>query len=76
MIVCWGLTCQSLWGILCLLPEKGRKEIAEEMKERDREERGTGMTVKKQKKLELSENLTIASLQLYWRRKTYSVKIF
>ena len=39
--------------ILCLLPEKGRKEIEEteeEMKERDREERGTGMKVKKQKK--------------------------
>ena len=35
------------------LPEKGRKEIeegVEEMKERDREERGTGMKVKKQKK--------------------------
>ena len=32
--------------------EKGRKEIeerVEEMKERDREERGTGMKVKKQK---------------------------
>ena len=41
------------WVILCHLPEKGRKEteeIAEEMKERDREERGTGMKVKKQKK--------------------------
>ena len=38
------------------LPEKGRKkeeeieEIAEEMKESNREERGTGMKVKKQKK--------------------------
>ena len=35
------------------LPEKGRKEIeerVEEMKERDREERGTGMKVKKQMK--------------------------
>ena len=27
-----------------------REEIVEEMKERDREERGTGMKVKKQKK--------------------------
>ena len=39
--------------ILCRLPEKGRKEIeerVEEMKERDREERGTGMKVKKQEK--------------------------
>ena len=27
-----------------------REEIAEEMKERDREDRGTGMKVKKQKK--------------------------
>ena len=46
-------TRQPLWVILCRLPEKGRKEteeIAEEMKERDREERGTGMKVKKQKK--------------------------
>ena len=35
------------------LPEEGRKEIekiVEEMKEGDREERGTGMKVKKQKK--------------------------
>ena len=53
-IMCWGLTTrQPLWVILCRLPEKGRKEteeIAEEMKQRDREERGTGMKVKKQKK--------------------------
>ena len=38
---------------MCRLPEKGRKEReerVEEMKERDREERGTGMKVKKQKK--------------------------
>ena len=43
----------TLEVILCRLPEKGRKEIeerVEEMKERDREERGTGMKVKKQKK--------------------------
>ena len=46
------MTCQSLWVILWL-PEKGRKdieEIVEDMKERDREERGKGMKVKKQKK--------------------------
>ena len=52
--LCWGLTtCQPLWVILCRLPEKERKEIeeiADEMKERDREEGGTGMKVKKQKK--------------------------
>ena len=45
------MTCQLLWVILCCLPEKGRKEIEEivaEMKEKDREERGTGMKVKKQ----------------------------
>ena len=41
---------QPLWFILCHLREKGRKEIVEEMKERDREEKGTGMKVKKQKK--------------------------
>ena len=53
-VLCWGLTTrQPLRVILCRLPEKGRKEIeerVEEMKERDREERGTGMKVKKQKK--------------------------
>ena len=47
-IDCWGLlTRQPLWVILCRLPEKGRKkieEIVEEMKERGREERGTGMS--------------------------------
>ena len=45
--------CQPLWVILCNLPEKGRKEIkeiVEEMKVKDREEGGTGMKVKKQKK--------------------------
>ena len=51
-LLCWGLrTCQPLWVILCLLPEKGRREIeetVEEMKERDSGERGTGM-VKEQK---------------------------
>ena len=39
--------------VLCRFPEKGRKEIEEivdEMKERDRKERETGMKVKKQKK--------------------------
>ena len=53
-VLCWGLTTrQPLRVILCRLPEEGRKEIeerVEEMKERDREERGTGMKVKKQKK--------------------------
>ena len=53
-LLCWGLTTrQPLRVILCRLPEKGRKEIeerVEEMKERDREERGTGKKVKKQKK--------------------------
>ena len=33
-----------------------REEIVEEMKERDREERGTGMKVKKQKKYKHSPN--------------------
>ena len=47
------MTRQPLWVILCRLPEKGRKEIeeiVEEMKETIREEIGTGMKVKKQKK--------------------------
>ena len=42
--LCWGLTTrQPLWVIFCRLPEKGRREIeeiVEEMKERDRGERG------------------------------------
>ena len=53
-VLCWGLTTlQPLWVISCRLPEEVRKEIeeiVEEMKERDREERGTGLKVKKQKK--------------------------
>ena len=53
-VLSWGLmTRQPLWVILCRLPERGRKEIeeiVEEMKEKDRKERGTGMKVKKQKK--------------------------
>ena len=47
------MTCQPFWVILCCLPAKGRnekEEIVEEMKEKDREERGTGKKVKKQKK--------------------------
>ena len=40
--LCWGLmTSQSLWAILCRLPEKGRREIeeiVEKKKERDRGE--------------------------------------
>ena len=36
-LLCWELmTHQPLWFILCCLPDKGRKEIAEEMKERTR----------------------------------------
>ena len=37
------MTRQPFWVILCRLPKKGRKdieEIVEEIKERDREERG------------------------------------
>ena len=44
-------TRQPLWVSSCRLPENGRKEmeeIVEEMKERDREERGTRMKVKNQ----------------------------
>ena len=40
----------TLVGHFVLFPEKGRKEIVEEMKETDREERGIGMKVKQQKK--------------------------
>ena len=49
--LCWGLmTCQPLWVICVISKRKDLEEIVEEMKERDREERGTGMKVKKQKK--------------------------
>ena len=49
--LCWGLTTrQPLWVILFRLPEKRRKEIVDEIKERDREKRRTGMKVKKKKK--------------------------
>ena len=44
---------KTLWVIVCRLPEKGRKDIVdivEEMKEKDGEERGTGMKMKNQKK--------------------------
>ena len=47
------MTRQPLWVILCHLTEKGRKEIeeiVEEMKERDREERGKWKKVKAQMK--------------------------
>ena len=48
----WGLTTrQPLWDILFRLPERGRKEIEKIIAEmKDREERGTGMKMKKQKK--------------------------
>ena len=48
-----GFHDTTLVGHFVLSPRKGRKEIkqiAEEMKERDKEERETGMKVKKQKK--------------------------
>ena len=47
LLLCWGLTTsQPLWVILCRLPVKGRKDIekiVQEIKEKDREERRTGM---------------------------------
>ena len=54
-LLCWRLTTRQpcWWVILRHLPEKEREEIEEiieEMKERDREESGTRMKVKKQKK--------------------------
>ena len=51
-LLCKGVTI-PMWIVLCRLPEKGRKkteEIVERRKEMDREERGTGMKVKKQMK--------------------------
>ena len=64
------MTCQPLWVILCHLLEKGSKEIeeiVEEMKERDREGRGTEMKVKKQKKQKHSPStLTNVSWMPRW----------
>ena len=66
-LIVLGLTKrQPLWVILCRLPEKGGKEIeeiVEEMKERNKEERGTGMKGKKQKKLEMCQYDTDAPAQ-------------
>ena len=68
--MCWGLTTrQPLRVILCRLPATGRKEIeeiVEEMKERDREERGKGMKVKKQNKnmLDISCELSANSHEM------------
>ena len=57
----WDLKAhQPFWVILSCLLEKGRKEIVEiveEMKERDREGRGIGMKVKKQKKYNYSPSI-------------------
>ena len=44
------LEFKDMSTLVGLLPDKGRKEILEEMKQRGREERGTGKKVKKQKK--------------------------
>ena len=56
--LCWGLTTsQPLWVILCRVSQRKWEEIeeiVEEMKERDREQRGTVMKVKKQKKFKHS----------------------
>ena len=58
------MTRQLLWVILCSLPEKGRKEIVEEMKERNKKERGTGMKVKKQKKTKTSPPLPLPDTRI------------
>ena len=68
LIVLWFNDTSTLVGhfFVWRLPEKGRKEreeIVEEIKERDREERGTGMKVKKQKKLEMCQYDTDAPTQ-------------
>ena len=53
--LCWGLTTrQPLRVILCRLPEKGRKEIEEEMKRRDERE-GQGRKRKRSESEEIEE---------------------
>ena len=46
-LIDWGLTTHQPLSVILW---KEIEEIVEEIKERDREERGTGMKVKKQKK--------------------------
>ena len=51
--MCWGLTTRQPCGSFCVVSQRKGEEIeetVEEMKERNREERETGMKVKKQKK--------------------------
>ena len=66
--LCWGLTTsQPLWIILCRLPEKGRKEIEEileETKEREREEKGTWMKVKKTEEIKSSPPLPLPATRI------------
>ena len=49
-LIVLGFNMSTLVGhFVCHLPDKGRKEIVQEMKERDREKRGTEVKLKKQK---------------------------
>ena len=62
---------EKRWVILCRLPEKGRKEIEGivEIKERDREERGTGLNGKKQEIKTFPSTLTCYNLAKMVREK-------
>ena len=61
--LCWGLTTRQHVGHFVSSPrerEKWDRRVVEEMKERDMEERETGMKVKKQKKWKNSPRAPIA----------------
>ena len=64
------MTRQPLWVILCRLPESGRKEIEEivkEMKERDREQRNRN-EVKKQKNKKIPQVPYLLQWTPRWRK--------
>ena len=67
--LCWGFkTRQPLCVILCPLPEKGRKvveEIVEEIKERDREERGTGIESEETEEIKKTKKHPPSTLSCY-----------
>ena len=67
ILIVLGFNDTSVLVDPCRLPEKGRKEIeeiVEEMKERIREERVTGIKVKKQKKIKTFPPLPLPATRI------------
>ena len=59
-LLCWGLTCQPLWVILCPFPEKGRKEIGEIVAKNESEGQG-----RKRNRNECEETEEMETFPLY-----------